>query len=93
MIYVTRPSLPPFEEFQEILRDIWDSRWLTNNGPYHHRFEKMLADYLGVRYLSLFANGTLALIVALQALRITGEVITTRLIVLLPQHMPFTGME
>jgi len=77
MIYVTRPSLPPFEEFQEILRDIWDSRWLTNNGPYHHRFEKMLADYLGVRYLSLFANGTLALIVALQALRITGEVITT----------------
>lgn len=77
MIYVTRPSLPPFEEFVEVLKDIWDSRWLTNNGPYHERFEQALAEYLGVKYISLFANGTLALITALQALRITGEVITT----------------
>ncbi len=77
MIYVTRPSLPPFDEFVEVLKDIWDSRWLTNNGPYHQRFEKALADYLGVKYVSLFANGTLALVTALQALRITGEVITT----------------
>jgi len=77
MIYVTRPSLPPFEEFVEVLKDIWNSRWLTNNGPYHERFEQALAEYLGVKYISLFANGTLALITALQALRITGEVITT----------------
>jgi dTDP-4-amino-4,6-dideoxygalactose transaminase len=77
MIYVTRPSLPPFEEFSEVLRDIWDSKWLTNDGPYHKKFEKALAEYLGVNHVSLFANGTLALVTALQALRITGEVITT----------------
>ncbi len=76
-LYVTRPSLPPLEEFIEVLKDIWDSRTLTNNGPYHERFERALAEYLGVRHVSLFANGTLALITALQALRITGEVITT----------------
>lgn len=77
MIYVTKPSLPPFEEFVEMIKNIWDSRWLTNNGPYHQMFEKALAEYLGVKYVSLFANGTLALLTALQALRITGEVITT----------------
>jgi dTDP-4-amino-4,6-dideoxygalactose transaminase len=76
-IFVTQPALPPLEEFTEYLRQIWDSKILTNNGPFHKQFEEELADYLGVKYLSLFANGTLALVTALQALRITGEVITT----------------
>ena len=76
-IYVTRPALPPLDEFVEYLRKIWDTRILTNNGPFHQQFEKELAEYLGVKYLSVFANGTLALVTALQALRITGEVITT----------------
>jgi dTDP-4-amino-4,6-dideoxygalactose transaminase len=76
-IYVTQPSLPPLDEFTELLKQIWDSKILTNNGPFHQQFEKALADYLGVKYISLFSNGTLALITALQALRITGEVITT----------------
>lgn len=76
-IFVTRPSLPPLEEFTEYLKDIWANRQLTNNGNYHQQFEKELADYLGVKHLSLFSNGTLALITALQTLRITGEVITT----------------
>jgi dTDP-4-amino-4,6-dideoxygalactose transaminase len=76
-IYVTRPDLPPLDEFVEYLRKIWDTRILTNNGPFHQQFEKELAEFLGVKYLSVFANGTLALVTALQALRITGEVITT----------------
>jgi len=76
-IYVTQPALPPLEEFTEYLKKIWDSKILTNNGPFHQQFEKELAQYLGVKYLSLFSNGTLALVTALQALRITGEVITT----------------
>ena len=76
-IFVTQPSLPPLEEFTELLKNIWDSKQLTNNGKYHQQFEKELADYLGVMYLSLFSNGTLALITALQTLRISGEVITT----------------
>ncbi len=76
-VYVTRPSLPPLNEFIPYLEKIWESKILTNNGPFHQQFEKELADYLGVKYLSLFANGTLALVTALQALRITGEVITT----------------
>jgi dTDP-4-amino-4,6-dideoxygalactose transaminase len=76
-IYVTQPALPPLEEFMEYLEKIWDSKILTNNGPFHQQFEKELADYLGVKYVSLFTNGTLALVTALQALRITGEVITT----------------
>jgi dTDP-4-amino-4,6-dideoxygalactose transaminase len=76
-IYVTQPTLPPLEEFTKLLKQIWDTKILTNNGPFHKQFEKALADYLGVKYLSLFANGTLALITALQALRVTGEVITT----------------
>lgn len=75
--FVTQPSLPPLVEFTEYLKDIWDSKQLTNNGKYHQQFEKELAEYLGVKYLSLFSNGTLALITALQTLRITGEVITT----------------
>ncbi|MBN1186213.1 MAG: DegT/DnrJ/EryC1/StrS family aminotransferase [Bacteroidales bacterium] len=76
-VYVTQPDLPPLEEFTEYLKQIWDSKILTNNGPFHQQFEKELADYLGVKYLSLFANGTLALVTALQVLKITGEVITT----------------
>jgi len=76
-IYVTKPVLPPLEEFTEYLKQIWDNKILTNNGPFHQQFERELAEYLGVKYLSLFANGTLALVTALQTLRITGEVITT----------------
>jgi len=76
-ITVTQPSLPPLEEFIPYLEKIWDNKWLTNNGPFHQQLEKELAEYLGVKYISLFANGTLALVTALQTLRITGEVITT----------------
>ena len=76
-ILVTSPYLPPLEEFQEYLKDIWDSKWLTNNGKYHRALEQALCEYLGVKHISLFSNGTLALLTALQVLRITGEVITT----------------
>ncbi len=76
-IYVTEPFLPPLEEFNEYLKQIWDSKWLTNNGKFHQELEKALCEYLGVKYISLFSNGTLALITALQALKISGEVITT----------------
>jgi dTDP-4-amino-4,6-dideoxygalactose transaminase len=76
-ITVTSPLLPPLEEFILYLKDIWDRKWLTNNGYYHQELENALADYLNVKYISLFTNGTLPLITALQALRITGEVITT----------------
>lgn len=76
-VYVTQPDLPPLGEFTALLQQIWDNKILTNNGPFHKQFEKALAEYLGVKYLSLFSNGTLALITALQTLRITGEVITS----------------
>jgi dTDP-4-amino-4,6-dideoxygalactose transaminase len=76
-IYVTQPFLPPLSEFIPYLEDIWERKWLTNNGYYHQELEKALCEYLGVKYISLFSNGTLALITALQALKITGEVITT----------------
>jgi dTDP-4-amino-4,6-dideoxygalactose transaminase len=76
-IYVTQPFLPPLDEFQPYLEKIWENKWLTNAGPFHKEFEKTLAEYLGVEHLALFSNGTIALITALQALRITGEVITT----------------
>lgn len=76
-ITVTSPLLPDFDEFVDSLREIWDSRWLTNNGSFHKRLEQALCEYLGVPYISLFTNGTLPLITALQALRVTGEVITT----------------
>jgi len=76
-IYVTQPSLPPLEEYIPYLKEIWRSKKLTNNGPFHQQLEKELCNYLGVPYISLFANGTLALVTALQVLRITGEVITT----------------
>jgi dTDP-4-amino-4,6-dideoxygalactose transaminase len=76
-IFVTKPSLPDLEEFIPYLQKIWETKILTNNGPFHQEFEKELAKFLGVPYVSLFANGTLALITALQVLGITGEVITT----------------
>ena len=77
IITVTSPLLPNLGEFTEILKDIWNSKWITNNGSYHQKLEQALAEYLKVPYVSLFTNGTLPLITALQALRITGEVITT----------------
>lgn len=76
-IFVTRPNLPDLKEILPYLEKIWESLILTNNGPFHQEFEKQLKSYLQVPFVSLVANGTLALIVALQALRITGEVITT----------------
>lgn len=76
-IPVTQPLLPPLEEFVPYLEQIWESRHLTNAGPFHEKLEKDLAAYLGVDHLCLFSNGTMALLTALQALRITGEVITT----------------
>lgn len=76
-ISVTQPALPPLEEFVSYLQQIWKSNWITNQGPFHEQFEKELADYLGVEYISLFSNGTLALVTALKALGISGEVITT----------------
>lgn len=76
-IYVTQPYLPPLAEFLPYLEKIWDEKILTNGGPFHQELEKALAEHLDVEHLSLFANGTLALVTALQAFRITGEVITT----------------
>ncbi len=76
-IYVTQPSLPPLEEFIPYLEKIWESKQLTNNGPFHQQLEEALCDYLGVPYISLFCNGTQALITAIQALKLEGEVITT----------------
>lgn len=76
-IYVTRPLLPPLTEFLPYLEDIWESGWLTNAGPFHQKLEKALSAHLGVEHLSLFANGTVALVTALQCLRINGQVITT----------------
>lgn len=76
-ITVTEPLLPDLEEFQKYLQEIWNNKWITNNGEYHNRLEKALCEYLGVPYISLFTNGTIPLITALQALDIKGEVITT----------------
>ncbi len=76
-ITVTSPLLPNLDEFHEMLKEIWDSKWITNNGSFHKQLEKSLCEYLKVPYISLFTNGTLPLLTALQALRITGEVITT----------------
>ena len=76
-IHVTSPLLPPLEEYIPYLEDIWKRRWLTNNGHYHEQLEIELRDYLKVPFVSLVSNGTLALMVALQALRVSGEVITT----------------
>lgn len=76
-INVTQPALPDLKDFIPYLEEIWKNKWLTNNGPYHQQLEEELRQYLGVPYISLFANGTLALLTALQTLKITGEVITT----------------
>ena len=76
-ITVTSPLLPDRIEFDQMLKEIWDSKWITNNGQFHKQLEKALCEYLKVPYISLFTNGTLPLLTALQALRITGEVITT----------------
>ncbi|MBR5118158.1 MAG: DegT/DnrJ/EryC1/StrS family aminotransferase [Muribaculaceae bacterium] len=76
-ILVTSPLLPDLDEFNELLKEIWNSKWITNNGSFHKRLESALCEYLKVPYISLFTNGTLPLLTALQALRISGEVITT----------------
>lgn len=76
-ITVTSPLLPDLKELNALMQKIWDSKWITNNGSFHRQLEKQLAEYLGVPFLSLFTNGTLPLITALQAMRITGEVITS----------------
>ena len=76
-IYVTQPELPPLEEFLPYLQKIWDARVLTNGGPFHAMFEAALCEHLGVKHICLFTNATIALVTALQALRIGGEVITT----------------
>lgn len=76
-ITVTSPLLPNLDEFHDVLREIWESKWITNNGSFHKRLESALCEYLKVPYISLFTNGTLPLLTALQALKITGEVITT----------------
>ena len=76
-IYVTRPLLPPIEEITSKIKDIWATQWLTNNGPQHQILEKRLTEFLNVPYLSLFNNGTIALIIACRSLRLSGEVITT----------------
>lgn len=77
IITVTSPLLPNLDEFHQMLQEIWDSKWVTNNGEFHQRFEAALCEYLKVPYVSVFTNGTLPLITALQALNISGEVITT----------------
>ncbi len=76
-LYITQPVLPPLEEFIPFLQTIWDSKMLTNNGPFHQQFEVALCDYLGVDNIALFCNGTIALVTSLLALEVTGEVITT----------------
>ena len=76
-ITVTSPLLPNLDDFHEFLKAIWDSKWVTNNGSFHKQLEQALCEYLKVPYISLFTNGTLPLLTALQALHITGEVITT----------------
>lgn len=74
---VTSPLMPDLGEFTQMLKQIWESRWITNNGQFHQQLEKALCAYLKVPYISLFTNGTLPLLTALQALRVSGEVITT----------------
>ena len=76
-LFVTQPSLPPLQELLPYLEQIWASKKVTNNGPFHQQLESALCAYLGVPYISLFCNATIALITALKALDIKGEVITT----------------
>ena len=77
MLTVTTPLLPDLDEFSQMLKEIWESKWITNNGQFHQQLEEALCAYLKVPYISLFTNGTLPLLTALQALRVSGEVITT----------------
>lgn len=76
-IYITRPLLPSLDKYKKLLEQVWDSQWITNNGPKHKKLEKKLRNYLKVPSLSLFNNGTTALITAIQSLKLTGEIITT----------------
>lgn len=76
-LYVTRPNLPDLEDFIPYLQEIWDSKILTNGGPFHQQFEQKLCEYLGVKHIALMTNATIGLVTALQALRVSGEVITT----------------
>ena len=76
-IYVTSPSLPPIEEYTKILSKAWDGKWLTNDGELHNEFEEKLCNYLGVKYVSLFNNATIALLIAQKAMDFKGEIITT----------------
>ena len=76
-IYVTKPFLPPLEEYKKYLDNIWESQFITNSGPYHDQLESELCDFLGVKHISLFCNGTIALLVGIKALELKGEVITT----------------
>ena len=76
-ILVTQPFLPPLEEYTEYLKDIWKSKWITNAGKFHQELEEGLCRYLGIEYISLFSNGTLALLVAIKSLELKGEIITT----------------
>jgi len=93
-IFVTQPFLPPLNEFIEYIEKIWESKWLTNNGPFHQELEQALCKYLGVKYISLFSNGTLALITALHTLKISGEVITTPFSFVASTHcLPWNGIK
>jgi dTDP-4-amino-4,6-dideoxygalactose transaminase len=76
-VYVTQPTMPELKAFVSLLEDIWDSKWLTNNGVFHQLLENAICDHLGVKFCSLFCNGTLALMVAIKALKLKGEIITT----------------
>jgi len=76
-VYVTEPFLPPLDEFSPYLEKIWENKQVTNKGPFHEQFEEELCSYLGVKYVSLFCNGTIALLIAMKALRLTGDIITT----------------
>lgn len=89
--YVTQPFLPPLEELQPYLEQIWANRHLTNRGPFHEEFEAALGDHLGVEHVSLFTNGTLALLAALHAVEISGEVITTPYSFVATAHALFWG--
>lgn len=89
--YVTQPFLPPLEELRPYLEQIWENRQLTNRGPFHEEFEAALGDYLGVEHVSLFTNGTLALLAALHAVEISGEVITTPYSFVATAHALFWG--
>ena len=76
-VFVTKPYLPPLEEMLPYIKKIWDRRILSNSGPFHRDFEQALCDYLGVNHISVFCNGTISLVTALRALKVSGEVITT----------------